>query len=437
MWWLLSCSPSDGPAPAQHSAPRPTVAPPPAPVPGQVSGAALQDPTGFPRFHDRPAPSGSSPRAAAGWSELSRISAEEGGLRPQIAAGPDGALHVVYYAQTAAGDLLRHRLRPVQAACGAELPCAWGAFTPPEPFGSTSGRNWGPDLVVRMDGSAVVSWDHTEPARSDEGRVLVSTWRSGSWSEPEVVNEAAGAEVGSAHVADAAGEDLAVVWIERALAPGAPFQAMSRWRRGGRWETVTPLPSPPGGVNGREAWHTNVERRPDGSVLAGWDLGPGGGENQVVFAIGRDGAWEPAVDASAGRAWGERPHFAFQGDGAPWMTWFHRIMDQPLHILLRDPGGAIASLSAGLGGYHYDPEIAMNEDGVLCAVWGWDGGAEADLVYSLRREGAWSAPARVSGMQGKKPGLPSLAVAPDGTFHVVWAWWVRGQSEVWYARLGP
>lgn len=430
MWWLLACSEPVLPPPPE---PAPALAPPPGPA---LSGAALQDPTGFPRFHAAPAPAGPSPASSAAWTDLQRLSVEEGGLRPQIAAGPDGSLHVVYYAQTAAGDLLRHRLRAPSRRCAAEAPCAWGAFEGPTAFGSTSGRNWGPDLVVRADGSAVVCWDHTEPAVSDAGSVLLSTWRAGRWSEPELVRAGEEAEVGSAHVADASGEDLAVVWIERALRPEARFTAMSRWRRGGAWERAAPLPSPVEGET-REAWHTNVERRPDGSVLAGWDLGPGGGENQVLVSVGRDGRWEPALDLSAGRAWGERPHFAFEPEGGAHAIWFHRVLDRPLRVWWRDPRGALEALGEGLGGFQFDPEIAINARGDLLAVWGWDGGAEADLVYSLNRGQGWSAPARVSGMHGRKPGLPSVAVAPDGSFHAVWAWWVRGQSEVWYARLGP
>lgn len=427
MWWLLACASPD-PPPAR-GAPTPVEMVPQ----GELSGAALQDPTGFPRFHSHPAPPGPAPATDGAWTEPLRLSEAEGGLRPQIAAGPDGALHVVYYAQTGAGDLLRHNLRPVSAPCAAAAPCAWRDFEPAVSFGRPSGRNWGPDLVARADGSAVVSWDHTEPSVSAAGAVLLSTWTRGAWSEPETVSAAAEVEVGSAHVADAGEDDLAVVWIERPLRPGAPFRALSRWRRAGRWEEAAPLLS---ADDGREAWHTNVERRPQGDVVAGWDLGPGGGENQVLLATGRDGRWEPPVDASASRAWGERPHFAFAGlTGLIHAVWFHRIQDRPLHVWHRDPAGALTDLAAGLGGYHFDPDIAVNDDGVLVAVWGWDGGAEADLVYSTNHGQGWSRPARVSGLQGKKPGLPSLAVSPDGRFHVVWAWWVRGQSEVWYASL--
>lgn len=430
MWWLYACTTPGPTAPVEQRAPQ---APDPAllPPPGEVSGAALQDPTGFPRFHSRPAPPGPAPDEAGAWSAPRRLSLEEGGLRPQIAAGPDGTLHVVYYAQTAEGDLLRHRVAPGTCGSGG---CAWADFSAPEPFGERSGRNWGPDLVVRADRSAVVSWDHSDPAVSFAGRVMLSTWRAGAWSAPEALTEAGQVEVGSAHVADATGDDLAVVWIQRALEPGQPFVAMGRWRVKGRWGAAAPLPSPGGAADAREAWHTNVERRPDGAVLAGWDLGPGGGQNQVLFSVGRDGSWEAPIDASAGQFWGERPHFAFLGETL-FSAWFHRVDDQPLRVYERDPEGSVTNLSGGLGGFNFDPDIAVNAAGVRCAVWGWDGGGDADLVYSLNRGQGWSRPARVAHLADRKPGLPSLTVSPDGTFHVVWAHWIRGTSDIYYSNL--
>lgn len=431
MWWLYACTSPSQPAPPEQRAPLPPE-PGPTPPPGEVSGAALQDPTGFPRFHSRPAPPGPGPDDAGAWSTPIRLSAEDGGLRPQIASGPDGALHVVYYSQTAGGDLLRHQLAP--GSCGGEG-CTWSGFGAAEPFGEASGRNWGPDLVVRPDGDAVVCWDHSEPTVSDAGRVMVSTWTRGAWSTPEAVSSEGRVEVGSAHLADTTGEDLAVVWIQRSLTPGQPFVAMGRWLLAGRWSEAAPLPSPAqGGAETREAWHTNVERRPDGSVLAGWDLGPGGGQNQVVQSVGRRGTWEAPEDVSAGQFWGERPHFAFLG-ASSFVAWFHRVDDQPLRIYAREADGTVQNLSGGLGGFNFDPDIAVNDDGVRLAVWGWDSGGDADLVYSLSRGQGWSRPARVAHLPGRKPGLPSVTVAPDGSFHVVWAWWVRGTSDIYYSNL--
>lgn len=427
MWWMLACASPD-PTPAVAPAAAPASATPPAPPPNEMSGAMLQDPTGFPRFHARPPPTGPAPAASSAWTGVMRASEDEGGLRPQIAAGPDGTLHLVYYAQTAAGDLLRHRVRPPGGA--------WGA---PVSFGQPDGRNWGPDLVVRGDGSAVVSWDHTDTSQGFAGQVFVSEWR-GAWSSPEALTPLDGREVGSAHVADVGdAADLAVVWIERRLEPGAPFRAVSRWRRGGTWTEPEAL----GEIGAGESWHTNVERLFDGDVMAVWDTGPGGGENRVWQARGGDGTWTAPVAVDPAHP-GERPQVAswttFVGTSNA-IVWFHRIFDQPLHIWLWQTDVATRDLADGLGGYHFDPDVAVRLDGALVAVWGWDGGSDAALVYSLGYGGQWTPPARVADLpgadQGFKPGLPSLTVTPDGVTHVSWAWWRRGESSVWTASLPP
>lgn len=425
MWWFLACAQPD-PTPAVAPAPVEVSRPPLPPL--ESSGAMLQDPTGFPRFHEHPAPPGPLPGRADAWTGLAEISGAEGGLRPQIASGPDGTLHLVYYAQTAEGDLLRHRVRAPAAA--------WSA---PAPFGQPTGRNWGPDLVVRAAGSAVVSWDHTDTSQGFAGQVYLSEWR-GAWSVPEALTPLDGREVGSAHVADAGdGDDLAVAWIERRLEPGAPFRAVARWRLDGSWTEPTALGEPSQG----ECWHTNVERHADGSVMLGWDTGPGGGENRVWLARGEAGSWSAPQEIALAEHRGERPHFAswLETGGATALAavWFHRIFDQPLHIWLGQAGQPTRDLAAGLGGFHFDPDVAARPDGSLVAVWGWDAGADAALLYSVGRGETWSPPARVADLPGAtngwKPGLPSISVTPDGVTHVVWAWWRRGESSVWYAHL--
>ncbi|MDP6931875.1 MAG: sialidase family protein, partial [Myxococcota bacterium] len=261
----------------------------------------------------------------------------------------------------------------------------------------------------------------------------------GGWSEPLALTPDDGGEVGSSHLADGS-EGIAVVWIGRELDPGVPFRPSARWRTNGDWGEVRTLDE-----TGQEAWHTNVERRTDGSVLAGWDLGQGGMENRVLVRRGSAGGWGPLVDLSEGRWWGERPHFAFAEDGTDHVTWFHRTMDQPLRVYTRPmthtPSGAqlgpVTTLSQGLGGYQYDPDIAVNGNGVLCATWGWDGGSDADLVFSRNQGAGWTSPTRVAAGGQDKPGLPSLVAAPDGTFHVVWVQWRRGVSSVWWASLQP
>jgi hypothetical protein len=386
------------------------------------SGAQIQDPTGFPPFHSWPAPQGPVVPAGGAWSTPVQLTQRPGGgYRPQLALGVDDQIHALYYERTDEGDLIRHR----RSTDGKK-------WTPPRPLGHTDERNWGPDMVTRADGSIVVVYDHALPDFRSRG--YVTGFADERWSTPKALTPDDGGEVGSGHVANGIGDALAYVFIGKALGPAHRFQARWRWFKDGQWSPIHAF------TDGQiDAWHTNVERRPDGSMLAGWDVGMGGGETQLYVAEGRDGAFGKPENISATSHPGERVHFAFGADGVDHLTWFHKEQSRPVHIYTRSgkPGrwGLSSEPSRGFGGYHFDPDIAVNARGVRCLVWGWDMGSDAQLVYSVDTGRGWSPPRRVAQLAGGKPGLPSLDVDSAGRFHVVWNQGVRGYNEVYYAML--
>jgi len=430
---LLACSAPAPVAPpaSQTPPPNPPIPPgdaPSAPAPGAPtgSGVELQDPSGFPPFHAWPAPTGPRIERQGEFGAPIQLSVEPGGgYRPQIAVSPrDGSLHAVYYERTADGDLIRHR----RSTDGGRT---WGD---PVPLGFDRDRNWGPDIVARADGTVVVAFDHMLSDLTSRGYLTI--WGGQGWSEPEPLTPQQGEEIGSGHVANTIGDDLAYLFIAKPLGPQHRFEARACWRRAGVWSPITALTD-----GSQDAWHTNVERRPDGSLLAGWDVGVGGGETTLYLVDGRDGAFGVPEDMTATGPTGERPHFAFAPDGRDHVVWFHKVGGKPVHVYERagHPGawGPATEPSAGWGGYHFDPDIAVNPRGVLCLVWGWDAGDAAELVYSLDRGDGWSAPRLVARLGWGKPGLPSIDVGADGHFHVVWNQGVRGQNHVYYARLEP
>ena len=398
---------------------------------GGGSGAALQDPCGFPAFHDQQAPQGPAITQAGDWSAPVSLSPTQGGgYRPQITVGADDRLHAVYYERLDAGDLIRHR---VSDGSG------WGE---PAHVGFRKNRNWGPDIVARDDGSLVMVFDYALEDFSSQG--YLTEWTDdGGWSEPEALTQgnsgATKVEVGSGHVANANGGDLAYVWIGKTMSETSKFKASWRWRVDGDWSDPVAFSD-----GSSDAWHTNVERRPDGSVLVGFDIGTGGGETQLHIAEGRDGSFSALENLSddAGDKPGERPHFAFGADGVDHITWFHKVEKLPQHIYVRSgiPGdwGAIEEPSAGYGGFHFDPEIAINEAGTRVLIWGWDAGPnqEAEMVYSVSHpDQPWTAPMRIASINWGKPGLSSIDVDSEGNFHVAWNQGVRCDNRVYYAKL--
>ena len=70
-------------------------------------------------------------------------------------------------------------------------------------------------------------------------------------------------------------------------------------------------------------------------------------------------------------------------------------------------------------------------------MWGWDAGEDAEMVYSLNRGSGWEPPKKIADIDYGKPGLASIVDDATGAFHIVWNQGVRGQNEVYYARLTP
>ena len=386
------------------------------------SGAGLQDSSGFPAFHDWPAPSGPAVNGLGTWSTPVKLTTPPGGgYRPQITTGPGDLLHAVYYERAESGDLIRHRT----SRNGVD-------WTSPSALGFDKDRNWGPDLVARDDGSVVLVFDHAKPDFTSRG--YLTTWKDGNWSQPEPLTADDGGEIGSGHVAHGPGDQLGYVWIGKPMSEQHKFKAWWSWYADGTWSEPTSWTD-----GSADAWHTNVERRPDGSMLAGFDVGQGGTATTLYISEGRDGEFGPLEDLTATGEPGERPHFAFGVDGTDHITWFHKNAGRPQHIYVRSgkPGawGEVVEPSRGYGGFHFDPDIAINSDGVRCLVWGWDSGQDAEMVYSVDRGDGWSTPRKIAEIDWGKPGLASIDVTSNGDFHVVWNQGIRGKNEIYYARL--
>ena len=150
------------------------------PAPAGASGAALQDPSGFPEFHAWPAPEGSPIEGLGQWTQPVRLSpgpSGGGGYRPQVAVGADNTLHVLFYGRQDAGDLMVHRVKKPGES----------DFGPPVQPGFDKGRNWGPDLVVRADGTVPVVFDLADPGPASQG--FFTEWSGGTWSTPEPLTE--------------------------------------------------------------------------------------------------------------------------------------------------------------------------------------------------------------------------------------------------------
>lgn len=422
---LLACTQEPAkptPAPAPRPAAQPAT-PAPALPPGVPPGAIVQDPTGYPTFHATPPPPGPAPAADPKMGKAVVIAdAPLGGFRPQIVVGADNTLHVVYYDHAETGDILWYR--------SSKDGHTWAT---PEQISPSDGRNWGPDLAVTPDGRVYVAWDRAEADFRSRG--WLRERGPDGWNEAVPLTEEGKAEVGSGHIA-VVGSDIAYVYIGKPLGMEHRFRSHWRWRKGGVWSEDHTWTD-----GAADTWHANVQARPDGSVLAGYDVGSGGSETTVYVVNGKDGSFSAPENISLTSHPGERVHFGFGPDGNDWLTWFHKVGGLPRHVYVRGghPGawGKALDLAHGFGGYHYDPFVAVSPQNVPCVVWGWDGGAQAELVYSTYKDGRWAPPQQAAALSDGKPELPSMDVDSTGRFHVVWANGDRGRTRIWYTTITP
>lgn len=389
------------------------------------SGGAFQDPSGFPPFHDWKAPEGQAITKMGAWSKVVQLTKKpEGGYRPQVVVSKDDVIHVVYYERKDSGDIIHHRTSKDRTS--------WSDAVA---LGHSKERNWGPDIIARDDGTIVVVYDHALPDFRSRGFLTIYDSQKGSWSAPEALTPDDGGEIGSGHVAAGKGDELAYVFIGKQLGEKYRFQAKSRWFKDGQWLDIQSFSD-----GTEDAWHTNVERRPDGSVVAGFDIGTGGAATTLYFVEGKDGKFGALENITEHGKPGERPHFAF-ANHLDYVTWFHKEAGQPKYIYVRKHDrktgnwSAVDEPSAGYGGFHFDPEIEINKDGVLCLVWGWDKGTDAEMVYAINKGDGWSEPKKIADIDWGKPGLASLSTDSQGRFHVVWNQGVRGYNEVYYSSL--
>ena len=159
----------------------------------------------------------------------------------------------------------------------------------------------------------------------------MTTWRDGVWSPPlPLTADDPEGEIGSGHVAHTDDDGLVYVWIGKKMTPEHHFRSFWRWREDGVWSEPEPFTD-----GSADAWHSNVERRPDGSYWSDGMSGLAAAKRRCSLrTVGTVGSAPGNLSAGAGRP-GERAHFAFGADGTDHVTWFHKQAGSPRHIYVR------------------------------------------------------------------------------------------------------
>jgi len=333
---------------------------------------------------------------------------EQAAHRPQLAVDRAGGIHLVYYARQGNTQAIAYRYRK-----------AHGTWTPLEWLEAKDGNSLGPDLVLDANGMPWITFDHT--LEDGTGTVFVAHRTRAGWSQLEQVSTTEKAEVSSAHLALDATGALTVVWLERPLEPGHFMQIHSRTRsRSGRWGTTERVEA-----HRFDAWHPNIVANPRGLQLMGFDLSLGPDRHQVQVREKRDGSWLESLVLGDSQTGGQRPNLAIDGKGVAHVVWtaiqgpfrlgvyYSRGYSNQGHWRWTKP----KRITAGISGFHYDPDVAIDPSGQARALWSWyDRGKTG--VLSMMLEAGSAVPALIPS-EGKA-GYSCLAAGPDGHFYAAW-----------------
>ncbi len=370
-------------------------------------------------------PPGQPPDMGTMWSAPTTVAPRPGGgHRPQVAVGPDGAIHVVYYRRLADADVVVTR-----------------SAKPGRPFGPetrlsvATGRNWGPDLVIGPDGQPWVCYDHAEADGS--GRVHLTHRTAQGWTTPEQVSRDPHQETSSSHLAFGPDGTLVLVWLARDLERNGASRVLERRRDpDGQWSDIVVHHE---GTD--HPLHPNIVAGPGGVMVMGFDYLVRPGFRQVHLRVARNGTWGPILPAGDPDLSSERPNFTFWKTHMVFSAWTNTFQEDRVGVsyatrFLHDvtsPWSSSARRSLGIPGRHYDPDLAANENGQVVLVWAWQTPETSSILYSEWQDKQFSPP-RQAFPGGAMVSLPSIAAAPDGTFHLVWNQGTPDETEVRYAR---
>src|SRR5580692_2444965 len=136
-------------------------------------------------------------------------------------------------------------------------------------------------------------------------------------------------------------------------------------------------------------------------------------------------------EALAGKSWtsGANPQVAVDSQGNAFAVWSHQPEfdgDAAIEASTKPTGSdawqAPVRLSPSGASFEW-PVLAVDAAGDITAVWHGQDGAESDIEAAIRPadSGAWTTPVQLASDEGDELGLPEIAVDPEGDVVAVWA----------------
>jgi hypothetical protein len=277
---------------------------------------------------------------------------------------------------------------------------------------------WGLRIAVDALGNETAIWGR----RVGRSPVVQSATRAagGAWSTP-VTLSAAGA--GSALVAAGPEGNVTAVWtLEREEGWRSVVQSATR-SAGGSWSAPVTLSATKKGARSPQ-----IALDPQGGATVVWEEEHSGAiESSTRSSVG---TWSAPVTLSAagvGAAW---PQVAVDSQGNATAIWAGavfsggRIQSHRIQTATRPAGGTwSAPVSISKPGHRHvqDPQIAVDPQGEVTAIWQRSNGSELVVQGATRPlGGTWSAPVEITGGHGQGGQHLRLVVDSWGNATAIW-----------------
>jgi hypothetical protein len=174
----------------------------------------------------------------------------------------------------------------------------------------------------------------------------------------------------------------------------------------------------------------------DGVLHVVWHDEAGGDWDILYSTRAPDGAWSPPVNISNNAAWSFHPEIVAGGDGSLHVVWHENTSGSWQIFYAGKPVDGPWSRPAPVwsdGGRSQFAALAVGGEGYLHLVWEERTPGSCEILYATRPTGGfWAAPEAVFRSAGTCR-LPALAVAGDGSPHVVWQGEAAGSLRLYYA----
>lgn len=291
------------------------------------------------------------------------------------------------------------------------------AWSTPEPISDPSVNSYEPSVGTDAAGEAFAAW--RQPFGPNFG-VVASVEEAGGWATPEVLSNPTESDESPTLVVNPAG-DAVVGWENSTTAEA------SRRPAGGGWEPAVAIQTTGIGIGGM-----SLAINSSGEAIAAWENAAVGGYSHWMVEAARmepNGSWEPAEALTSAADFARSPSVALGDDGVAQAAWGFSAGGPGVTVIRTEESSGAGAWSAPTdftsANESYEPQVVVDTLGnATIGWWGWDGAGHHYFVAAAQRPagGSWG-PELALSEPGEEIYYPAIGVDGTGGAFVAWSFW--------------